>query len=61
MTHRLDAVAQLAFSIALVDDRCGEMLEHLFNGGGLTVDPVDRQLILIPADVIAQFGGGAEL
>lgn len=54
MTHLLDAVARAAFTIALRDDRCGEVLEHLFNGGGLTVDPVNRELILIPGDVIAQ-------
>lgn len=49
----LDAVAERLFRIAIRDHRCGELLNHLFDGGGVTLAPDGESFVYIPADVIA--------
>lgn len=53
----LDPMAQVIFRMALESGRSGELLSHLFEGGGVTVDPESRTLILIPPSVIQDLAG----
>lgn len=53
MTHALDGIATLAFAAAIRERRPGELLQHLFDGGGLTFNPDDPEHpIWIPASEI---------
>lgn len=52
MTHMLDPIARRAFSVALNDDTCGDLLQFLFEGGGLTIDPETGGIVRIPASYI---------
>lgn len=52
MTHMLDPIARKAFLHALWTDSCGDLLDHLFEGGGLTIDPETGGIIRIPATTI---------
>lgn len=56
MTQTLDAVARRVFTLALRDNRCGELLSHLFDGGGVTIDGTTGEMILLPAD---RYGTGS--
>lgn len=60
MARSLDAIARMIFQIALRDDRCGELLAHLFDGGGVTLDAATGRLVLIPAATIAELAAGEE-
>lgn len=53
MARLLDPLAQRVFTIALRDHRCGELLEHLFDGGSVTVDPTTGALVLISHETLA--------
>lgn len=55
MNHRLDSLAKRMFLVAIETDRCGELLECLFDGGSATVDPAG-QLILVDAETLRQLG-----
>jgi len=44
-----EASARAIFAIAIRDNQCAELLNHLFEGGGVTIDVRDSgSLILIP-------------
>lgn len=60
MAQVLDGVARRVFTLALRDNRCGELLSHLFDGGGVTVDVSTGEMILLPADLLTQFSDGPE-
>lgn len=60
MAQALDVVARRVFTLALRDNRCGELLAHLFDGGGVTIDALTGEMILLPADLLAQFSDGDE-
>lgn len=53
----LDPMARRIFMQAIETRRCGELLLHLFGGGGVTIDPVLGGMILIPAETIDQLTG----
>lgn len=49
-------MARLIFEQAIKENRCGELLTCLFDGGSATVK-AGVGLVLLPADVLAQLGG----
>lgn len=53
MADRLDPQARRVFYQALIENRAGEVLDCLINGGSATVDP-EGKLILFPAEFMAQ-------
>jgi hypothetical protein len=53
MSHPLDAAARRIFEAAISEDRCGELLECLFDGGAPTVDGVTGRLVLASAAMLA--------
>lgn len=55
--ERFDLVARAILLAALNEDRAGELLEFLFDGGSCTIDPAGR-LVLVDASVIAELGRG---
>lgn len=58
MNHPLDAIAVRAFTEAMREERAGELLQHLFDGGGVTWHP-DTGIVWIPTDVITELATGA--
>lgn len=58
MGRTLDVLARYVFLKAVKDGRAGELLYHLFDGGGVTIDPDTKEMILIPASVLEQMTEG---
>lgn len=56
----LDPMARHIFQQALAEDRCGELLDALFNGASATVDAHTHRLLIIPAHVMAEAAGDTE-
>jgi hypothetical protein len=50
----LDALARAVFTIALRDNRAGELLWCLFNNGSCVVDAFTGELILISNEALGQ-------
>lgn len=48
---KLDAMGKAICRAALAQDRCGELIECLFDGGSATVGP-DGLLVLVPAEAL---------
>lgn len=57
MAHQLDPMARAIFAVALQQDRCGEVLQCLFDGGSVTIDSKTDQLVMVDAGQLKQFGG----
>jgi hypothetical protein len=53
-THHLDAMARVIFRAALDEDRAGELLAHLFDSGGVTIEFGTGRLVLIPPEMIEE-------
>jgi hypothetical protein len=53
-----EEVAALIFWRAIKAHRAAELLDHLFEGGGVTVDPRTGDLIMIPASDIDKLARG---
>lgn len=60
MGKTLDVLASYVFVKAVKDGRAGELLYHLFDGGGVTVDPETKEMVLLPASVFDQFASPKE-
>jgi hypothetical protein len=54
MTHGMEAMARTIFIHALAEERCGELLECLFDGGSATVDAETDKLVMITAGQLAE-------
>jgi hypothetical protein len=52
--HILDAMATQLFQQAIREHRAGELLEHLFEGDGITHDPKTGAIIYIPHNVLQE-------
>lgn len=53
---QFDAMARLIFEQAIKENRCGELLTCLFEGGSATVQP-GVGLVLLDADGLAELAG----
>lgn len=53
-------MATAIFRKALADDRCGEVMECLFDGGSVTIDIVTGELVLVSAAALAQMAGSED-
>lgn len=58
MTHHLDAVAQNLFNRAIQTGKAGELLEHLFDGDGATIDATTGHIVYLPADMLEALASG---
>lgn len=54
MSHQLDAIAAVIFTVALRDHQAGELLECLFDGGTATVDRITGRLVMLPGNLLQQ-------
>ena len=52
--NALDGFARRLFQKALDEDCAGKLLDHLFEGGGVTIDAKTGEIVYLPADQIAQ-------
>lgn len=55
MSDSLDNLAVLLFTAAIKEDRCGELLECLFNGGSATIDFYTKKLSMISGETLSSF------
>jgi hypothetical protein len=53
-----ESLARRIFAQAIVENRCGELLERLFNGASATVDANTGLLVIASADALAQMQEG---
>lgn len=55
----LELMARAIFTKVLTEPgKSGELLWRLFNGDGVTMDPVARKIVFLPASVLAQLAEG---
>jgi hypothetical protein len=59
-TNPLEPIARRIFEQAIKEQRCGDLMECLFNDGSATVDAVTGVLVLISADGINQLFGSKD-
>lgn len=52
-----NAVARRILSQAISEDRCGEFMDCLFDGGSATVDATTGRLVLVSASVLSAMAG----
>jgi hypothetical protein len=52
MGAKLDVLANYIFAKSIKDGRAGELLYHLFDGGGVTVDANTHEIIYLSADLM---------
>lgn len=53
MSHQLDPVAKRVFIAAIAEDRCGELLEALLDGGSATVNIHTQRLTIVAGQQLA--------
>ena len=59
--HSLDAAARDLFIWALANDRAGEVLSHLFDGGAVTRDAANpTEWLLIPGVLVRELADGED-
>lgn len=58
--ERLDRMAYVIFRAAIVEGHCGELLAALFDGAGVTYDPLAGKVIIAPAETIAALANSAD-
>lgn len=51
--ENFDQIAEAIFARAIMDHRCGELLEALFNGAYVTLDRNTGNLVIIPGVKLA--------
>lgn len=51
-----EAFARRIFRQAIIEGRAAELLDCLFDGGSVTVDPVTGKLVLATEDMLKQMG-----
>lgn len=54
MNNNLDWMARLVFIAALVEDRCGELMQALFDGASATVDHSTGKLVIVSKEMLDQ-------
>lgn len=55
-----ESLARRIFEKAIADERAGELLEALFDGGSVTLDARTGGLLIVSADVLGQMDSGSE-
>jgi hypothetical protein len=50
-----EVLARRIFDQAIIEERCAELLEALFDGGSATVDLTTGRLVIVSADLLNQF------
>jgi hypothetical protein len=55
-----EELARAIFARAMLDGRCAELLDHLFDGGGVTLDASSGDLVLVSDDFLSQLAAGGE-